>query len=84
MCDQNASQQKYIQEKVRWMNEGEPTKNDLLQKLELQKSSFLSEGFVEAKTRIDRIDRSINLLKKNQKDLIKAMADDFGHRAHQK
>ena len=65
------------------MNEGQPNQNDLLQKLERQKSSFLSEGFVEAKTRIDRIDRSINLLKKNQKDLINAMADDFGHRAHQ-
>ena len=65
------------------MNEGETIKNSLLQKLQLQKASFLSEGHVEAKTRIDRIDRSINLLKKNEKALIQAMADDFGHRAHQ-
>ena len=47
------------------MNEGETIKNSLLEKLELQKASFLSEGHVEAKTRIDRIERSINLLKKN-------------------
>ena len=65
------------------MTEGETIKNSLLQKLQLQKASFVSEGHVDAKTRIDRIERSINLLKKNEKDLIQAMADDFGHRAHQ-
>ena len=56
------------------MNEGETIKNSLLQKLQLQKASFVSEGHVDAKTRIDRIERSINLLKKNEKDLIQAMA----------
>ena len=65
------------------MTEGETIKNSLLQKLQLQKASFVSEGHVDAKTRIDRIERSINLLKKNEKDLIQTMADDFGHRAHQ-
>ena len=65
------------------MNEEETIKNSLLQKLQLQKASFVSEGHVDAKTRIDRIERAINLLKKNEKDLIQAMADDFGHRAHQ-
>lgn len=49
--------------------------------LDRQKQDYLKEGHVSAETRIDRIDRAINLLKKYGPDLCDAMAADFGHRS---
>lgn len=49
--------------------------------LDRQKKSYLQEGIVTAETRIDRIDRAINVLKQYGPKLIDAMAADFGHRA---
>jgi len=51
--------------------------------LDRQKQDYLREGAVSAETRIDRLDRSINLLKKYGSELCDAMAADFGHRSIQ-
>jgi len=49
--------------------------------LDRQKKAYLAEGAVTAKTRIDRIDRAINILKKHGDALSEAMAEHFGHRS---
>ena len=49
--------------------------------LECQQTDFLEEGAVAFKTRIDRLERVINLLKSNESRLIDAMSTDFGHRS---
>jgi coniferyl-aldehyde dehydrogenase len=59
----------------------EPTQEDMQAVLDRQKKAYLAEGAVSAETRIDRIDRSINLLKKHGTKLSEAMAADFGHRS---
>tara|TARA_R110002072_G_scaffold3830_4_gene27276 strand:- start:23231 stop:24637 length:1407 start_codon:yes stop_codon:yes gene_type:complete len=51
--------------------------------LDRQKQDYIREGVVSAETRIDRLDRSINLLKKYGTQLCEAMAADFGHRSLQ-
>ena len=53
----------------------------MLSILDRQKKSYINEGEVTAETRIDRIDRAINILKQNGPKLVDAMAADFGHRA---
>lgn len=53
----------------------------LLALLQRQKQAFLQEGKVSAPTRIDRIERLINLVVKHQEALCEAMAADFGHRS---
>ena len=58
-----------------------PTYEEMLITLELQRNSSKAEGKPSAKTRIDRIDRAINLLQKNGKILCDAMSEDFGHRS---
>ena len=64
------------------MSETEISKDELLRKLKIQKSAFLSEGHVSEKTRIDRIDRSINLLKENEKklEIIYKQINSFDHK----
>ena len=59
----------------------QPTKDELVDVLELQRTDFLQEGSVTFKTRIDRLERAINLLKSNESHLIDAMSTDFGHRS---
>ncbi|HIG40551.1 MAG TPA: coniferyl aldehyde dehydrogenase [Gammaproteobacteria bacterium] len=51
--------------------------------LDRQKKAYLREGAVTAETRIDRIDRTIELLQKYGTKLCDAMAADFGHRSIQ-
>jgi coniferyl-aldehyde dehydrogenase len=58
-------------------------KANMLAILDRQKQDYLREGVVSAETRIDRLDRSINLLKKYGPELCDAMAADFGHRSLQ-
>ena len=58
-----------------------PTYEEMLITLELQRNSSKAEGKPSAKTRIDRIDRAINLLQTNGKILCDAMSEDFGHRS---
>lgn len=63
------------------MSNAEPTQADMQAVLDRQKKAYIAEGFVSAETRIDRIDRSIGLLKKHGTRLSEAMAADFGHRS---
>ncbi len=63
------------------MANAEPTQVDMQAVLDRQKKAYLAEGAVTAKTRIDRIDRAINILKKHGDALSEAMAEDFGHRS---
>ena len=48
--------------------------------LDRQKRAYLAEGVVSAATRIDRLDRAIDILKTHGGRLSDAMAADFGHR----
>ena len=63
------------------MTNPEPTQEDMQAVLDRQKKAYLAEGVVTAKTRIDRIDRAIDILKKHGDKLSEAMAADFGHRS---
>jgi coniferyl-aldehyde dehydrogenase len=51
--------------------------------LDAQRSSYLAEGFVSASTRIDRIDRAIDVLVRHAETISQAMNDDFGCRPRQ-
>ena len=63
------------------MSNVEPTQADMQAVLDRQKKAYLSEGAVSAETRIDRIDRAIDILKTHGTKLSEAMAADFGHRS---
>ncbi|MFP6807601.1 MAG: coniferyl aldehyde dehydrogenase [Pseudomonadales bacterium] len=56
-------------------------REEMMSVLDRQKKSYISEGRVSAETRIDRIDRAINILSSNGKKLAEAMKADFGHRS---
>ncbi|MFT7222199.1 MAG: coniferyl-aldehyde dehydrogenase [Candidatus Azotimanducaceae bacterium] len=62
-------------------NQAEPTESDMLAILNRQKTAYLAEGPVSAETRIDRLDRAIDILKTHGSKLSDAMAADFGHRS---
>ena len=49
--------------------------------LDRQKQAYINEGIVTAETRIDRIDRAIDILETNGTRLTEAMMADFGHRS---
>lgn len=49
--------------------------------LDLQRAGYLHEGVVSAKTRIDRIDRAIDLLVTHQDRFVDALNADFGSRS---
>ena len=63
------------------MTQVEPTQQDMRAVLDRQKQAYLAEGAVTAKTRIDRIDRAIDILQRHGDKLSEAMAADFGHRS---
>ena len=63
------------------MTNAEPTQEDMQAILDRQKKAYIAEGAVSAETRIDRIDRAINILKTHGTKLNEAMAADFGHRS---
>jgi coniferyl-aldehyde dehydrogenase len=63
------------------MTNAEPTQADMQAVLDRQKKAYIAEGAVSAETRIDRIDRAINILKTHGTKLSEAMAADFGHRS---
>lgn len=63
------------------MRSEEPIQHEMQSVLERQKKAYLAEGAVTAETRIDRIDRAIDILKRNGERLTEAMAADFGHRS---
>ena len=61
--------------------EGSNIRQDMLDVLERQRRAYLAEGDVTAETRIDRLRRAIDLLKKHGDRLCEAMDADFGHRS---
>ena len=50
--------------------------------LDKQKAAHIADGPVSAERRIEWIDRAIALVVDNQKEIVEAMASDFGHRSH--
>ena len=63
------------------MTHPEPTQQDMQAVLDAQKQAHIAAGEVSAATRVDRIDRAIDLLKQHGVRLSEAMAADFGHRS---
>jgi coniferyl-aldehyde dehydrogenase len=55
----------------------------MLELLRLQRESYLAEGEVSAETRIDRLDRTIDVLVANAEKISEAMNSDFGCRPRQ-
>ena len=55
----------------------------MLELLRLQRESYLAEGEVSAETRIDRLDRTIDVLVANAEKISEAMNADFGCRPRQ-
>ncbi|MEQ8801462.1 MAG: coniferyl aldehyde dehydrogenase, partial [Haliea sp.] len=55
----------------------------MLQTLEAQRKDYLREGDVSAETRIDRLDRGIDVVLKYQDRIVAALDADFGCRARQ-
>ena len=49
--------------------------------LEAQKRAYLAEGEVSFAARFDRLERAINVVRKNEKRFVEAMTADFGHRS---
>jgi len=56
---------------------------ELNERLAAQKAAFLAEGPVSVETRVDRLDRGINQLRKYQEQITDALNSDFGHRSRQ-
>jgi len=55
--------------------------DDMQDLLSRQSAAYLAEGAVSAGTRIDRLDRTINILAQHKEELCEAMRVDFGHRS---
>ena len=49
--------------------------------LDAQRRAYLDEGVVTTQTRVDRLERAINVLKNNEKRFVEALSADFGHRS---
>lgn len=49
--------------------------------LDAQRASYLAEGVVSVDTRLDRLQRCIDLLRANEDRFVAAMREDFGHRS---
>jgi len=63
------------------MTQAELSQADMQSILDRQKKAYLAEGVVSAETRIDRLDRAINILKTHGSKFGDAVAADFGHRS---
>ncbi|MEX1667840.1 coniferyl aldehyde dehydrogenase [Zhongshania guokunii] len=50
--------------------------------VDLQRASFLAEGYPSAKTRIDRLDRLIAMLRTNKQKLAATLKADYSARSH--
>ena len=55
-------------------------KQKMLKTLQRQRDSYIDEGFVSAETRIDRVDRAIDILVTHSEAISEAMNEDFGCR----
>ena len=54
------------------------TNQKLLNVLQTQHDAYIEEGYVSAQTRIDRIDRAIDMLVTHAGAISEAMNEDFG------
>ena len=55
---------------------------DMIQRLlNAQRNAYLAEGAVSAETRIDRLQRAIDLVFDNRDAIVDALSADFGHRS---
>ena len=61
----------------------EETKIAMQNTLELQRKAYIQEGEVSLETRINRIDRAIDILEKHGSKLCEAISSDFGQRPEQ-
>ena len=60
----------------------EETSQSLMQSiLDRQRAAYLAEGVVSSETRMDRLERAVQVVKKHQKAFVQAMNEDFGHRS---
>jgi coniferyl-aldehyde dehydrogenase len=59
----------------------ETSQADMQAVLERQRSAYLAEGVVTSATRIDRLERAVQVVKKHQRVFVDAMNEDFGHRS---
>ena len=59
----------------------ETTQLEMQAILDRQRAAYLAEGVVSSQTRIDRLERAVQVVKKHQKTFVKAMNEDFGHRS---
>lgn len=65
------------------INQAEGIGQRMLQALEAQRKDYLREGEVAAETRIDRLDRGIDVLLRYQDKIVEALNADFSCRARQ-
>ncbi|MDO8860256.1 coniferyl aldehyde dehydrogenase [Haliea sp. E1-2-M8] len=65
------------------INQAEGIEQRMLQALEAQRKDYLREGDVSAETRIDRLDRGIDVVLKYQDKIVEALNADFSCRARQ-
>lgn len=54
----------------------------MMEVLDRQKAAFLRDGPPDLAARLDRLDRCVGLLRRYEDQIVKALADDFGHRSH--
>ena len=60
----------------------ETSADDMQKILDRQKRAYLNDGVVSNELRHDRLERAVNVIKKNEERLVDAMSADFGHRSH--
>ena len=60
----------------------ETSADDMQKILDRQKRAYLNDGVVSNEVRHDRLERAVNVIKKNEEKLVDAMSADFGHRNH--
>lgn len=59
----------------------ETSKSEMQSVLDSQRKAYLAEGVVSTATRIDRLQRAVNVLRNNEARFVEAMSADFGHRS---
>ena len=59
----------------------EASSDDMRKMLDRQKKAYLNDGVVSNEVRHDRLERAVNVIKKNEENFIDAMSADFSHRS---
>ena len=59
----------------------EASSDDMRKILDRQKKAYLNDGVVSNEVRLDRLERAVNVIKKNEEKFVDAMSADFGHRS---